>query len=233
MVPPVIIDPRLDEECIRNLEYHGFGVIAVPLTDLVAEPVCGHPDMQLFVHEKNLFVHPGIDKQFIKSIERYVNVIQCTTKLQKDYPYDIPYNIALVGNFAIHRKNFTDKTIHDYLLDKGITIVDAKQGYAKCSTLIVDNKSIITSDKSISDAAKRAGIDSLLISNNFIDLPGYDYGFIGGACGVYGDTIYITGSIDHHPNKNEIESFIESRNMRLKILSSKRIMDVGSLFFIG
>ena len=233
MNPCVIIDPRLNEECIINLEYHGFSVIAVPLTDLVAEPVAGHPDMQLFVHEKNLFVHPDIDKQFIKSIEKYINVIQCTTKLKKNYPYDIPYNIALVGNFAIHKKGCTDRVIQDYLLSKGVELVDTKQGYAKCSTLIVDNNSIITSDRSIYNAAGCVGIDTLLISNNFIDLPGYDYGFIGGACGVYGDTIYITGSIDHHPNKNEIESFIESRNMRLKILSSKRIMDVGSLFFIG
>ena len=232
MNPCVIIDPRLDEECIGNLECNGFSVIAVPLTDLVHKPVSGHPDIQLFIHEKNLFVHPDIDKQFLKTIERYINVIQCATKLKKNYPYNIPYNIALVGNFAIHRKDFTDRVIQDYLLNKGINIVDTKQGYAKCSTLIVDNNSIITSDRSINDAAKSVGIDSLLISNNFIDLPGYDYGFIGGASGVYGDTIYISGNIEHHPDKDALESFIESKNMKLKILSSKRIIDVGSLFFI-
>ena len=233
MDPCVIIDPRLDEECIKNLEYNGFRIIPVALTDLVDERISGHPDIQMFIHEKNLFVHPDIDKEFIKRIERYVNVIQCSTKLKKNYPDDIPYNIALVGNFAIHRKGFTERVIQDYLLNKGITLVDTNQGYTKCSTLIVDNNSIITSDRSINNAAKSVGIDTLLISDNFIDLPGYNHGFIGGASGNYGATIYLTGRIDHHPNRDEIESFIESKNMQLIILSNKRIIDVGSLFFIG
>ena len=99
--------------------------------------------------------------------------------------------------------------------------------------MIVDSSSIITSDRSINEAAKSVGIDTLLISNNFIDLPGYNHGFIGGASGSYDDTIYITGRIDHHPDRNKIESFIESKNMKLKVLSGKRIIDAGSLFFLN
>ncbi|MCL1833024.1 MAG: hypothetical protein FWG49_00825 [Leptospirales bacterium] len=228
----VITDPRLDEECKKNLERAGFRVIAAALTDLVDTPISGHPDIQMFLHEKNLFVHPDMDKKFIKSIERYVNVIQCSSKLNKNYPDDIPYNIALVGNFAIHKKGFTDKTVRDYLLNNGIAVVDAKQGYAKCSTLIVNENSIITSDRSISDAAKGVGIDALLISDNYIELPGYNHGFIGGASGSCGDAIYLTGRIDHHPNRDDIKSFIASKNMQLKILSSKGLIDAGSLFFV-
>jgi hypothetical protein len=231
MEPCAIIDPRLDEECIKNLRLNGFKVIPVPLTNLVDEPISGHPDIQMFVHGKNLFIHPDIDKQFIKNIEKHINIIYCSTKLKKNYPYDIPYNIAVVGNFAIHKKNSTDKLIQNYFLKHGINILDTKQGYTKCSTLIVKD-SIITSDKSIADTAKSVGIDALLISKNFIELPGYKHGFIGGASGSYEDTIYLTGMIDHHPNKNEIESFIEAKNMKLKILSNKQITDAGSIFFI-
>ena len=231
MEPCVIIDPRLDEECIKNLNHAGFRIIPIRLSNLVDEPISGHPDIQMFLHEKNLFVHPDIDTQFIKDIEKYVNVIVCSTKLKKDYPYNIPYNIAVVNNFAIHRKNFTDKTIQDYLSKHDITILDTKQGYTKCSTLIVGD-SIITSDKSIADTAKSAGIDTLLISNGFIELTGYNHGFIGGASGSYADTIYLTGRIDCHPDKDGIESFIISKNMKLKILSNKRIADVGSIFFV-
>ena len=231
MEPCVIIDPRLNEECIRNLRDNGFNVIPVALTDLVDEPISGHPDIQMFIHEKNLFVHPDIDKKFIKNIEKYINVIQCETKLKKEYPNDIPYNIAIVGNFAIHKKSFTDKTIQDYLLNAKINILDTQQGYTKCSTLIVNN-SIITSNKSIRDTAQHAKIENLLISDGFVDIPGYSHGLIGGASGNYGDTIYLTGSIDHHPNKNEIKSFIKSKDMQLKILSNNRITDTGSLFFI-
>ena len=231
MKPCAIIDPRLNEECITNLRRDGFKVIPVKLTNLVEKPISGHPDIQMFVHEKNLFVHPDIDKQFIKDIEKHINVIKCSTKLKKNYPNDIPYNIAVVGNFAIHRKIFTDKTIQDYFSKHDIDILDTKQGYAKCSTLIAGN-GIITSDKSIADTAKNVGIDTLLISNSFIELSGYSYGFIGGASGSYEDTIYLTGKIDRHPNKNEIESFIKSKNMKLRILSNRQIIDAGSIFFI-
>jgi hypothetical protein len=120
----VITDPRLDEECKKNLERAGFRVIAAALTDLVNKPISGHPDIQMFLHEKNLFVHPDIDEKFIKSIERYVNVIQCSTKLNKNYPDDIPYNIALVGNFAIHKKGFTDKTVRDYAQKTGFYTIE-------------------------------------------------------------------------------------------------------------
>jgi hypothetical protein len=233
MGPCVIIDPRLDEECIINLRDNGFSVIPAPLTDLVDRPLAGHPDIQMFLHEKNLFVHPDMDKEFIKAIERYVNVIQCRTKLKKNYPGDIPYNIALVGNYAIHRNGFTDGLIQEYLADKGIDFVNTKQGYAKCSTLVVDDKTIITSDRSIHDSAKSVGLDSLLISNDFIDLPGYNYGFIGGASGNFCGAVYLTGRIDHHPDMDKIESFIGSKNMQIKILSAKRIVDAGSLLFIG
>ena len=226
-----IIDPRLDEECVKNLCDEGFKTISVGLSNLVDEPVSGHPDIQVFIHGKNLFVHPNIDKQFLKDIENHVNVIMCSTKLEKNYPNNIPYNIAVVKNFAIHKKGFTDKTIHDYFSKHGINILDVKQGYSKCSTLIVGD-GIITSDKSIVDSANSVGIDALLISDGFIDLPGYNYGFIGGASGYYDDTIYLTGCIDHHPDKEGIECFIKSKNMKLKFLSSKRIVDVGSIFFV-
>ncbi len=232
MNPCAIIDPRIPEEIIKNLQNSGFKTISAPLTGFVEKPLSGHPDIQMFLHNDNLFVHPDIDRSFLDEMENYVNIIQGSSKLNKCYPEDIPYNIACMGRLAIHRKESTDKFILNYFHENKIEIIDTRQGYSKCSTLIVDDKSIITSDKSIKLAAENAGIDSLLISQGHIDLPGYNHGFIGGASGRFLDTIYLTGSIDHHPDKDIIERFINSKSMHLTILSDRKIFDAGSIFFI-
>lgn len=227
-----IIDPRLPEQVIQNLNKSGFMIITVPLITMVDEPLSGHPDIQMFLHDNNLFVHPDIDNLFLKKIENKINIIQCSTKLNRIYPGDIPYNIACAGKTAIHKKASADSTISDYLFEKKIDMIETKQGYSKCSTLIVNDQSIITADNSIHKAAVRSGLDSLLIANGFIDLPGYKYGFIGGASGKFNDTIYLTGSINHHPDKERMEKFIESKGMKLNILSNQKIFDAGSIFFI-
>ncbi len=233
MNPCAIVDPRLSDQIMKSLQNSGFKTIAVPLIEKVDQPLAGHPDIQMFIHDTNIFVHPDIDKSFLKKIEDYVNIMICSSKLDKKYPGDISYNIACTGKIAIHKKAFTDKEIMDYLLRNQIEIIDTRQGYSKCSTLIVDDSSIITADNAIHLSAESAGLDSLLISEGYIDLPGYNYGFIGGASGRFIDTIYLTGSIDHHPDKERIVNFVESKKMHLKILSEEKIFDAGSIFFIG
>ncbi len=232
MKPCAIIDPRLSETIKKNLDNAGFFTISVPLSHLVDTPLSGHPDIQLFLHEKNLFVQPDIDNSFLHKIDRYVNIIQCTTRLKRSYPDDTPYNIACTGTIAIHKNDSTDKCILEYFLQNKINIINTRQGYSKCSTLIVDESSIITADKSIHNAAMSAGIDSLLITHGHVDLPGYNYGFIGGASGKFRNTIYLTGRINHHPDAVRIRSFIESRGLNLIFLSDQKIFDSGSIFFI-
>jgi len=232
MEPCAIIDPRLPADIADNLQKAGFETIPAPLTELVDTPLSGHPDIQMFLHNKNLFVHPAIDPLFLKSVERHVNIIQCSTSLGKNYPGDIPYNIACTGRIALHKKDSTDKTILEYMQKNNIEIAATKQGYTKCSTMIVDDNSIVTSDRSINTAAQNAGLDTLLIDPGHIDLPGYSYGFIGGASGKFSDTIYLTGSIDSHPDRERIKNFIESKGLQIKILSDHKISDAGSIFFI-
>lgn len=232
MNPVAIVDPRIPSEIIRNLKCSGFSVIAAPRTDLVDTPISGHPDIQMFLHKKNLFVHPDIDISFLKKIEKYINIIHCSTKLNNTYPEDIPYNIACAGSVALHRKGSTDETILGYLFKNNIAVADTRQGYSKCSTLIVDENSVITSDRSIQFAAEESGLDTICITQGYVDLPGYNYGFIGGASGKFLDTIYLTGSIDNHPDRDRIMNFIESKGMKIKMLSEQRIVDTGSIFFI-
>lgn len=224
-----LIDPGLSAKAVKKLKQLEIEPLPVPRTLLVDTPVSGHPDIQVFLHGGVAFVHPDIDKNFLKILSRCCDVKTGLTHLAKSYPKDVAYNIAAAGNFAFHKKNATDPAIKDYLQKFNITIINVKQGYSKCSTLIISDRSIITADKSIHNEALKNGFDSLLISPGYIDLPGYKYGFIGGATGIFKNNIVITGNIDHHPDRDIIYSFIEDRGMTIILLSDEPALDTGSL----
>lgn len=227
-----IIDPRSPDDVKKNLSDMGFEIIPLPLTHLVAEPICGHPDIQIFVHKNCAFTHPAIPLDVVNSIEKYCRVTICSIKLNNKYPMDIPYNIACMGNSAIHKTASTPPEIKKYFTDNNINLLNTQQGYSKCSTLIVNDKSIITSDNSIHRTAESNGIDSLLVTPGFIDLPGYNQGFIGGASGRFNKTILLSGRIDNHPDSDIIMDFIAGKGMHIRFLSKNRALDIGSILII-
>lgn len=210
----------------------GFKIIPIPPTDLVAEPIRSHPDIQIFIHNNSAFMHPAISRDVIKSIEKYCNVNICSTELNSKYPLDIAYNIVCIGNRAIHKTECTPTEIKKYFTDNNINLISTNQGYSKCSTLVVNEKSIITSDKSIHKIAVANEIDSLLITPGFINLPGYKHGFIGGASGLFKKTILLTGKIDHHPDYELIIDFINKKEINICYLSQNPIIDIGSILII-
>ncbi|HPS58072.1 MAG TPA: hypothetical protein PK514_08190 [Spirochaetota bacterium] len=227
-----IIDIRTPDEICINLEKAGLHILRIPPTDRLQGPLSAHPDMQLFIHDNNAFVQPHIDKSFLHQLEKFCNTTLCKTELHPEYPGDIAYNVACTGRFAIHSLERTDPAILHYLRDIGTCLIDTRQGYSKCSTLIVDETSIITADRSIDKSAREAGMSSLLIGAGHVDLPGYKYGFIGGATGRFMDMVLFTGSIEGHPDRDRIHAFIESRGLKVKILSQQKVLDIGSIIII-
>jgi len=113
---------------------------------------------------------------------------------------------------------------------KGVEFVKVRQGYTKCSVCVVDENSAITSDRNIYNALISNGIDTLLISEGYIDLDGYDYGFIGGSCGkISKNEIAFTGRFNKHPDCDRILEFLNARKIDAKFLTDKDIFDIGSI----
>jgi hypothetical protein len=107
------------------------------------------------------------------------------------------------------------------------------QGYSKCSTVIIDETRIITADTTIHRKAIAEGLSSLLITSGHVALPGYEYGFLGGASGTTGSTVFFTGTLKKHPDFNAIMSFIEESGKKTLFLSDDNIIDLGSILFIN
>lgn len=235
-----IINPDTPHPVIDGLVKNGFTPLQVPLCPQVDRPIAGHPDIQLCVIEHYIIYQPEIDLSFLHTLTQALShtrytLVKGQSLLQRNYPYDCAYNVAYTGKVAFHNTKVTDSSITQILaqLHKGSDpIIHVNQGYTKCSTCIVDKGAIITSDRSIHNAACKNSIDSLLISQGYVQLPGYTYGFIGGASGLYLDTIYFTGQLHTHPDYAHIEEFITRHNKKIVFLSDLPAIDIGSIFFI-
>ena len=179
----------------------------------------------------NIVVAPNVYDYYNDILSNYnFNVIKGNSLISKKYPNNIQYNVAILGNYAIHNFKYTDNIILEYLDKFNIKKINVKQGYCKCSICIVDENSIITSDEGIHKEVIKYGIDSLLIEKGYIDLFDLDYGFIGGCSGLISkDTLSFFGDIKKHPDYNRILEFVNKKNKKIISLSNEKLLDLGSL----
>ena len=151
------------------------------------------------------------------------------SKLTHDYPGHAIYNGCSTGKYFIHNLNITDDKLLEKVDKHGLIKVHVRQGYSKCSCIVVDENSIITADRGIAKAANDAGLDVLIIDHAQVELEGYPYGFIGGAAGKVGNIILFNGNLRDHSNYKEIKEFIERRGVNIKYFEDYPLTDIGSI----
>lgn len=181
-----VLSPDFLLQAEKPLRERGFDVYAVPFCDRVDARIGGHPDLQMFAAQGRVFVHPDMQEEFIAVLSRYAEVTVCTARLGPLYPDDCPYNIAFTGRFAICRRSIIPPEIASFFERRAVPVIDVPQGYARCSTLIVDKETIITEDRGIAKSAAAAGLDVTVVRPGFVALKGFPRGFIGGCGGGSG-----------------------------------------------
>lgn len=233
-----IIDSRTPENIRSSLSSLGYELLPMPKSSRLAEPVSAHPDMRIFILGKKVFLSSEEKEELFFITDRLESagyeIIYSSVSLSERYPNNIAFNCFTVGSFLFGKLQNLAPEILEEAKKQGYTPISVNQGYAKCSTLIVDEGSIITADPSIYTAATKVGIDALFINNpeNAIMLHGYSCGFIGGASGATADTIYFCGNIELHPDKDDIRAFCEKRQKAVVSLGDQRLLDIGSILFV-
>lgn len=229
----VITDFRIDVEEKRNLERLGCRVINCGCCHELYEAVCGHPDMLMhLIDENTIIVHKNMLKNIIEELSNCgKKVIISKTSLCSKYPYDISLNALNIKNFFVHNLKYTDKTLLKYVSHKNL--INVKQGYTKCSTAIISENAIITSDTHIAEVLKKQYIDVLLLPPGDIILPGLNYGFIGGTCGLLDDnTICFYGDLKYYKYGKEVLFFLDKHKILPIFLRNGPLFDRGSIFSI-
>ncbi len=233
-----VLDIRVPYSAQKRLDSLGFEVLLLPPFSLLAEPVASHPDMLLFPFGDKIICHSKYYTEAKSEIDRIAvskELILSDEAVSSSYPDDVLFNAAVLGDsYLLCNKKSVSSKILDIALENKLSVVHVNQGYTKCSTCIVSDNAVVTSDKTISKASEELGIDTLLVENKSISLPGYDCGLIGGCSGLceYTNEIFFCGDLGTHPNGDEIISFCKHHGKTPVMLTQERLFDIGSIFFI-
>ena len=224
-------------EVMKALNECGFDVIPVyPYGNNTKNPEASHADMQVLrIDERKIVLLKGNDELNSRLTDKLkntrYNIFYTGSGITEFvYPDCVKLNIAVVGKNAIGNFKYADSLTVDVLKNSGYNFIDVKQGYAKCSSAVVGDNAIITSDISVFKSAVKNGIDCLKISEGHIELCERYEGFIGGASFLMDrSTLAFTGDVTAHPDYMNIKSFCLNYGVRLLSLTASRLCDVGGV----
>ncbi|BCS80809.1 DUF6873 family GME fold protein [Anaerocellum diazotrophicum] len=231
-VTHVLLDKRAYNKFIYALEDLGVKIVICESCDDLYPAISSHPDIFYFHYEGNLiFAAPNSPRKTTDELRKLgFNIIFGEKAVLGKYPEDVRYNIAKVSTKVFHNFEFTDRIVAKKIEEDNLQRIHIKQGYTKCSTLIVNTNAIITSDRGIYKKALENRIDCLLISPGFIKLEGLNYGFIGGCGGLINKNLMaFNGDISMHPDYLSIKNFLKKYDIEILSVAGLQLSDIGSI----
>lgn len=218
-----------DEHILSFFEGNGITVLKNDLNPYIDPSVSAHADMAaLYLGNGQIL----LDKNQITLKNELTglgfNVTETADKIKGAYPYDVKLNFTIAGEYVIGKFPSADIRLPELIGDK--SRINVKQGYCKCSALVVNENAIITDDASIHRSALENGIDSLLVSKGDISLDGHGYGFIGGASGkIAADTVVFFGDITEHRDFEAIRNFLSEHGCSFVCTDGLKLRDIGGI----
>ncbi len=193
-------------------------------------PLFFHPDVVGAKFDNNFFACANLSNSFCEKLKNCgISVIR-GDYIKPHYPFDSAFNCVIGKDFIFHNLSITDQVILDFADSKGFFSINVKQGYSKCSTVVLNNNFLITDDKGIYKKILKH-FNVLLVSRGDIKLDGYNYGFIGGATAVYNNYIFVFGCLENHRDYISIKSFAESVGYKVVNLGEGKLEDYGGIHF--
>lgn len=228
----VIIGEKYCNILQNGIKSLGINALFMPDNPYVDPRLSGHADLSvLHLGGNRLLLAPYLKRSsFSQQLEdrgfdiRFADIEQSAL-----YPNDAQMNVCILGNKVIYNPKTVPDTIVKYLtIENGAIQISSRQGYSRCSVCVVNDNAIITADEGICRSAKAHGIDVLKIMPGYIDLPGFDYGFVGGASFKISDTkLAFTGGLDRHPDAEQIIEFTSLHNVDIVYITDKPAFDIG------
>ena len=225
--------PQISLELSRKF---GIETIEVVNNNELAGSISSHADCCFFQLDKNNIF---IDKSNYDNIVNYLTILKgeaanqiniYSERVFSPYPDDVALNLKVIGDKIICNTNNMSDSVKIKALELGFSLIHVNQGYSACSSMVINENAMITDDESIYYKSKLNGIDCLLISKGSVRLNGFDYGFIGGTCGMIDkNLIAFTGSIHTHTDYKLISDFLNKYNIDYIELTNGPLTDIGGI----
>ena len=233
----ILIDPRMRNVEKNTLKYLGYELVPIQKSNNVYPEISSHVDIfttkigDTLVVEKSQFE----DLTFMLKKSEY-NIVRGKEQIEMHYPDDIKYNVAIIGNYAVHNFKYTDKKVLKLLQEGGYELIDVEQGYTNCSIAVIDDTSVITTDKKIAERLRANNLSVLLLDYTpdikLLDEHGrYSsmQGFIGGAIGKVDNNIIIFGDLEKIDRDGKIRNFITERHLQIIEFNGLDVIDYGGI----
>lgn len=229
-----VIASKLSEYATEYLKNADYDILTFQNNQNVDNRVSHHADLSFFFDGIDTLFVANEMSEYVDLLKKYCkNVVVINKNLKKKYPGDVLLNCVCTGRNFICNSETVSSEIFDKIKNSGYNIINVKQGYTKCSVVPVSENAIITDDESIFNECEKYGLDVLKISKGSVCLPGFDYGFIGGAAGKISDNeIIFNGDITEHPDYEEIDLFLKKYDINA-VSFQGRLEDIGSIIPIG
>lgn len=190
------------------------------------EPIGDHPDLSIFpLGDGKILVDKVLAPYYREKLPTYEIIEGDSVKVK--YPYDSIYNVYEGDDFFIHN-DLTESHILSHMEDK--THLRVNQGYTRCSIIPMGDR-ILTGDYGIYKKL-RDEIKIILLPREDIDLPGFETGFIGGTCGLYGDRLIFDGDIERLKSFEIIKENADEAGLTLVYPKDLDLKDLGSLMAV-
>lgn len=226
IIRPVLFCGKITEKQRDRLRAIGYEPLTLPPFSLLDQRVASHPDMLLFPLGDSFLLHRSYYEENAAFFDALpVALTKSDESMGKDYPQDVLFNALPLGDTV-----YGGASVSRYIKEAFAHHVCVKQGYTRCSCATV-GQGIITADRTVAKALSANGVDVLLISHGHIALPGYDYGFIGGASLTLSPTLTaFFGNVGEHPDYPAMSAFAQRHNATLLSLSDEPLCDLGGGF---
>ncbi len=209
---------------LRQLDIEVFPIDA---SNKLSQAVESHADLQLGMLTGDSIAIGKGEKLLQYRLEQIgFSVLESEHPLSNTYPQEAMLDFLALRDLIIGNRNIIE---NQYLLKKSQTI-HIKQGYAKCNLAVINDHALITSDDLAARVCRKAGFDVLQIQSGYIELPGYDTGFIGGCCGLIApNQLAVCGDLRTHPNYKEITAFLTKHGVSAITLMQGKLKDIGGI----
>lgn len=214
---------------VQALRQRGIRTITLRPLAIVKGAEASHADMGFCdIGQGSLFAAAQMDKETLRQLEEEGASLTLTAApVTAQFPW---LNICILGSRVICHPPAVDPALLSLLQRSGYEIIPTRQRYARCSTAIVSHHAVITADPSIASACRTHQIDTLQIRPGGIELDGYEYGFIGGCCGLLSpEELAFSGDLSLHPDGSLIRSFLSGHGVRPICLTEEPLYDVGGI----
>ena len=227
----IIHDARLPEAALRNLQKYG-DCISFITSGITSEAIAGHPDIFFFPCENKLIVAPNVPAHYLEKLDKlHIHFQIGESPVGSDSENAASYNAVMTSRFLIHHQNRTDKIILQQAENR--QFIHVNQAFTRCSLLSLPDESFITSDGGIAKVLQSYSLPILQVNPTDILLPPYKNGFIGGCMGVYEDTVFVIGDLNHYSGGKNLRCYFEEKKYKIVELYDGPLWDGGSLFFVG